>query len=744
MKRMKKIAFALVYVLVAVMAVATFIEKSKGTAFVLDYVYGAWWFALLWAALAVAGFAYFFRHRRPWYSVALHCSFGVILAGALLTSLTARHGSVHLRMNEPVSTFEQEVPGGKQVADLPFTLVLKDFKVDYHNGSSSPADYSSVFSLKDAGGAATDGTVSMNKIFSHGGIRLMQASFDSDLQGSYLSVNEDPWGRTVTYFGYGLLFFSLAAMLVARNGAFRRLLRDPRLRKGLTVVAMLVVASSAAMAAPTLSREQADKVGKLLVEYDGRICPIQTGAIDFTKKLYGKSTYKEYSAEQVFFGFLFHNREWRGEPILRVKSAALREAAGLGAYVSINELFAGAGGYALKPYVEKYYKGEHGSLEKAAVDLDDRVMMAMQVTNGSGLKALPVETAGGIEWMGPGDPLPYNLDRGQAIFVSEAFNMLYSLQGDPASFDMLVGKIASYQKKFGGNTLPSETQIKAERIYNNLPFTDILYRTDLVAGLLLMILLIRNLVTGSSYGNKQIRRAAFVLLGLSFLLLTFGIVLRCIIAGRLPMGNGYETMLTMAWCVQLLALVLVRRFPYMMSFGFLLSGFFLLVSSIGQMDPQITPLMPVLSSSPLLSLHVSVIMMAYALLSFTFLCAVVAMSVSFINRFIRPGKETQSQVESLQLVSRVFLYPAVALLALGIFIGAIWANQSWGRYWGWDPKEVWALINLLIYAVPIHTGSLKWVRRPMYYHLYMFLAFFTLLMTYIGVNYFLGGMHSYA
>jgi len=204
-------------------------------------------------------------------------------------------------------------------------------------------------------------------------------------------------------------------------------------------------------------------------------------------------------------------------------------------------------------------------------------------------------------------------------------------------------------------------------------------------------------------------------------------------------------MLTMAWFILLFTLLMCRRFRVMFTFGFLLSGFFLLVSHISQMDPQISPLMPVLNS-PLLSLHVSVIMMAYALLALTFICGLMALIIKFIHR-LKPDTQpsvSNSQLTSLQLLSRLFLYPALTALGLGIFIGAIWANISWGTYWSWDPKETWALISFMVYAIPAHTRLLPRLQRPVVYHVFMVFAFLTLLMTYFGVNYFLGGMHSYA
>ena len=208
------------------------------------------------------------------------------------------------------------------------------------------------------------------------------------------------------------------------------------------------------------------------------------------------------------------------------------------------------------------------------------------------------------------------------------------------------------------------------------------------------------------------------------------------------MANGYETMLTMAWFVMALSLVAYSHFRMALPFGLMMSGFFLLVSHINQMDPQIGHVMPVLSS-PLLSLHVSVIMMGFALLSLTFVCGVTALLVHGMKG--KRGKEgLGQQLGSLTILSRLMLYPALALLAIGIFVGAIWANISWGTYWSWDAKETWGLITLMVYAVAAHQGSLPFLRHPVGYHLFMTLAFLSIVMTYFGVNYFLGGMHSYA
>ncbi len=741
-KACRNIAFCALAVIVVVMAVATFVEKSRGTQFVSDAVYGSWWFVCLWAAIAVFGLAYFFSGRRPFYNTLLHSSLVLILVGALLTLITARHGMIHLRQGVAVDSIVLE--SGSEVR-LPFALQLDRFDVDYHAGTSAPSDYSSCFTVIDpAHGETVQGSVSMNRTFSYGGVRFFQTSYDDDMLGSHLTVNEDRIGMSVTYVGYGLLFVALVWMLLAPGGGFRRLLRNPRLKRGLSVVALLLVASGAS-AVESLSQPAAKAFGEMLIQQNGRICPVQTVAIDFTKKLSGKSSYNGYSAEQVMTGYLFYGEAWSKEPLIRVKSSALRQATGLPKQASLADFF--RNGYVLGKYVEAYYQGNRNGLNKAAADMDDRIALVMSLRQGGWLKMFPVKDGSSVVWCSPVDNLPASTDSIQALFIRNAFRLLNDMgvqPGNDGAFIETVDQMKNYQLKYGGESVPSASRIKAERVYNQLPFADWLYRLDLPVGLLLVLLFVRSLLRSRPENSSLkggVRKTGLGVLIASFVVLTAGLVLRYIVSHRLPLGNGYETMLALAWCIQLVTLVIYRRMPYMLPFGLLLSGFFLLVSAISRMDPQITPLMPVLSS-PLLSVHVSLIMMAYALLSFTFVCSLIAIIISAV----KGGGDlmVKDRVETLQLVSKMFLYPALALLAMGIFVGAIWANQSWGRYWGWDPKETWALINLLVYAVAVHGGSLPWMRRPMAYHVYVGLAFLTVLMTYVGVNYFLGGMHSYA
>lgn len=737
------------------MAAATFVEKFRGTEFVHASVYGSWWFVGLWAVLALLAVAYFVGRRvRRASVVLLHLSFAVILIGALLTHVTSWQGAVRLRVGETVSTYYENVPGGDVVErKLPFELRLESFDVKYHDGTRAEADYVSRFTITD-GGATQRAEVSMNNVWKYRSVRFYQSSYDPDMRGSILALNSDPWGIPVTYAGYALLFLSLVWLLVDPKGAFRRLFKSDMMRRGVLSVMAVCAMSQAAGAANTLPRETADRLGRLNILYNDRVCPLQTFAVDFTKKLCGSARYGDYTPEQVLAGFIFYGDEWSAEPIIRVKNGPLRDALQLPGRCSVNTFFNQVmGGYILGPYLNEYYHGHNDKFHKQVADIDDRLMMVMELRRGTLLRVFPFTSGGKTTWYSPTENITDTLvDEAHRKYMQNVFSLIYGevLASSYGNVDKILDKMLKYQQLNGGSSLPSAAQVKAERLYNAIPFATILFMVNLTLGVVLLIIglirLIRPVKTDKpDRPDKALLRAVPVvggaLLGLSLLALTACIALRWIVGGRVPMANGYETMLLMAWFVMVLALVAARRFRIALPFGFLMSGFFLLVSHINQMDPQITHIMPVLSS-PLLSVHVSVIMMSFALLSLTFICGLTAIILRLVRG--RNAVELDGQLDSLALLSRLLLYPALTLLGVGIFVGAIWANVSWGAYWSWDAKEVWGLITLMVYAVAAHAASVPFLRRSMGYHIFMTLAFLTLVMTYFGVNYFLGGMHSYA
>lgn len=728
----KKVSLVCYVLVLLVLAAATVMEKNRGTSFVQDAVYGAWWFVVLWGVLAAAGVAYIVRRRvRHVPTLLLHASFLVILLGALLTHVTSRRGMMELRPGSATDSYYVDRGAeGVAVHHLPFRLRLERFETRYHAGTDAASDYVSRFIVID-GAQRLPARVSMNHIFSYRGYRFYQASFSADGRGTVLSINSDPWGIPVTYTGYALLFLSLLWLLFDPRGQYRRVLRSPLLRRG-ALGFLLLCAVPRAEAQQVAPRPEAAELGKLCMLYNGRICPVQTYALDFCQKIYGARTYKGFTAEQVLTGWLFFGRDWANEPFIHVKGRELRETLQLDAYCSLRSLFnpLAPGGYVLGTLVEEYYGGERDKLHAQAADVDAKLMLIMQLQTGQALKVLPYTAAGRTTWYAPADTLPPSLGAERAKYFGEVFPQMTSVlrHGDTARMDSILTELQQYQRRNAGASLPSSARYRAERAGNAVPFATILFMVNLACGLVALGYLVFRLTRRRRLRLFDVGLPLVLLL--SFLALTAALALRWTASGNVPMSNGYETMLTAAWFVELIALLLWRRFPVVPAFGLLLSGFFLLVSHINQMDPAIGQLMPVLNS-PLLSVHVSIIMMAYALLSFTFLCGVLGLCL-------------RRHAATLQALSGVFLYPAVVMLALGIFIGAVWANISWGQYWSWDPKETWALITLLTYALPLHGASLPFFRKPVAYHAYLTLAFLTILMTYFGVNYVLGGMHSYA
>lgn len=678
---MKRLILIIYVTLVVVLAVATFVEQARGTAFIGAHVYHTHWFVLLWGVLAVCTVVVCWR-MRLWRRVPvllLHGSFLVILGGALLTFVWGEQGYVHLEEGKTTDRFV--VQDSRHLLPLPFSLRLDSFRIVCYPGTEAPADYVSYIHVSGNGRESQKASVSMNRIFSCGGYRFYQSSYDPDGRGSWLSVNHDPWGIGVTYAGYALLGLSMLWVLCSRGGEFRRLLRHPLLRMGGFLVLFLLLGTTLQAAErklPVLNLKQADSLASVQVIYHDRVVPFNTLARDFVLKLTGKPAYKGLEPEQVIGGWLLHPEVWKDEPMIRIKSAALRRRLGLESdFARLSDLFDGQT-YRLQAYwdASDNHSGELSPLDKAIVETDEKVGLILMLQQGTLIRPLP--------------------DDGSVARLPEA-------------------------------------KVRAELLYNRIPFSRWLFMFNLSVGLLAFALLLYKGLRPVAADGRMLRgveRFFACALWAVLLFQALGYGLRWYIGGRIPLSNGYETMQFLALATLLLACLLRRRFPFTLPFGFLLSGFALLVSYLGQMNPQITPLMPVLVS-PWLSSHVSLIMMSYALFAFLMLNGVLALCV-------------RREALRLMLLSRLLLYPAVFFLGAGIFLGAIWANVSWGHYWSWDPKEVWALVTFMVYAVPFHAGSLSRLRKPLFFHVYMMVAFLTVLMTYFGVNYVLGGMHSYA
>ena len=623
---LSKISIIALYTLIIVcIGFATVIEKSRGTDFVSEYIYGAWWFSALWAILTVAAL-YYIMKQQLYKRVAvmlLHVSFVVILAGALVTHLTAQRDTIHLRI---ANTYNLS----------PTTqITLKEFRIINYPGTDAPLDYQSVILHNEE-----EVLVSMNHIGHIDGYRLFQKSYDTDGEGVTLGYSYDPYGIAITYFGYLMLLVGIIATLFSRHTQMRALYR-----KAITIALLLVsISASADDKLPVVDEDIAHRMGTINVLYNNRICPLNTVATDFVMKITGSASWKGYSADEVFFSWMIYYMSWEKELLVNNTRK---------------------GGEERNAVVEMFYNGQF-------------------------TKIFPYRIGDAVDWYSPGGQvLPREIPVKEQFFIKQSMDFLTEsiVTGQKERAFEIIAKIKLFQREMIGDVLPSERKTEAELFYNKL------------------------------------RSIKFPIL------VTLQLGLRWWLSGHIPLSNGYETMLFMAWVLLVLTVVLFRKFRIILWLGPLATLCCLLVAMIAGSGSQITPLMPVLQS-PLLSLHVMTVMCAYALFALQMLIGIYAFWTS--------------KLERITALSQLLLYPAVFLLTIGIFLGAVWANVSWGNYWSWDPKESWALITLMIYAVPLHKASIGIFRNPRFYHLYIVIAFLAVLITYFGVNYLLGGMHSYA
>ena len=735
-KRLTNISFGLLSLTIIVLAAASFMDKRYGTQLTHKYIYGSWAFAALWMMLAISSL---FAILRYWNAVMrrslifLHVSFAVILLGAGMTFLTGKQGDIYLHNGQPANSFITK--NGKQQR-LPFNMKLCKFNIEYYAGTDSPMDFVSHVAFSDG----DEQQVSMNNIAKKQYYRFYQSGYDTESGWVHLSVSYDPLGITVTYCGYIMLLLSIIAFLADPRGGFRRTIRQVMKKESvkakvvvlalLLLVPMKMLSSSNIPLPKTLPAALAEHFGDLYVYHCGRICPMQTMARDLTIKLYGSDSYRGYTAEQVLVGWLLYPTDWVEQPMIKISGGSVRKALNAnGRYVSWMDYTSDTQGFKLSSLIEQMNKGSLSNSEARDVAAAyEKYNIIASLMSGQAVRMFPVKEAGSLRWMAQGDQLPEGLGQDEWLFIKRStdYVMELALAKDNTGVEKVLQKIREYQQKKAGTVLPSGSRFKAEKIYNSLQFSFPMAILLIVAGILFYIMTARNLLR-SKPQQRSLKLCGFLLVV---------IALRGYVGGHMPLSNGFETMQFMALCMLVIALPLGKRIPFFLPFGLMAAGLALMVSMLGERNPQITTLMPVLAS-PLLSIHVILVMLSYSLFAFLFFNGITALIMN------RMGSST-AILNRLTDISRIMLYPAVFLLAVGIFTGAVWANVSWGRYWGWDPKETWALITMLVYSLTFHEQSLPAFRRPIFLHVYIVLAFLTVLMTYFGVNYVLGGMHSYA
>lgn len=646
---------------------------------------------------------------------------------------------------------------------LPFSLKLHDFILTRYAGSNSPSSFASVVEIIDEEkGYSEKETISMNNVLKYKGYRFYQTSYDADEKGTILTVNHDTPGTIITYVGYLLMTLGMILSLANPNSRFRKLGKKSTSVAGILILFLVSTVSFDlhAQSPDSLNKndlaidlDHATKFGKLLIQdHDGRIKPVSTLASEVTRKVIRKNEWDGLFPEQVFMGMISNPMHWQHIPMIKISNPSVRKILGIddkyAAFIDFFPTTANGSQYILHDYVEKAYNtppAYRDKFDNEMIKVDERVNICYMVYTGMILKMFPLPDSDGKKWYSHtqlGDSIRIMDSIAISRIMSSYLNTLRLTKGNSQSAEDYLELINTYQRRFSAPELiPSDFKVKTEIYYNrhNL-FSRLTTFYGLIGFLLLFILFI------NEFRNRKIKKYISLsfkgLFVLFFVLHSLALAMRWYISGHAPWSNGYEALVFISWSTILAGIIFANRSAYALATTGLLSSVILAVAGMSWMDPEITNLVPVLKSY-WLTIHVSVITSSYGFLGLGAMLALI--NLLLMNLVMR--RNVKDIILTLRRTSSIIeqaLIIGLYLLTIGTFLGGIWANESWGRYWGWDPKETWALVTVLVYAFIVHTRNIPSLNNVFTFNFLSLIGFSTVIMTYFGVNYYLSGLHSYA
>jgi len=652
-----------------------------------------------------------------------------------------------------------ELSYGPKELQLPFGIKLNKFILDRYPGSNSPSSFRSEVTLFDSKNKIDKPySIYMNHILKYKGYRFYQSSYDKDEKGTILSVNHDRAGMMVTYFGYILLFLFIILSIFNKNSLLRTItinaLNNSMKKVGITILAVTI--SSTALLGNNqkvvVDKKVADNLGKVLVQdQKGRTKPLYTLSSDIIRKVTKKNQLGDYTPMQVFLGFYSDFNNWKDVKLIKVSNSDIAKKLDItGDYAAFSDIVdLENNNYKLGKLVEDAYSKPEGSrnkLDKEVIKLDERINVLYMIYTGEFFKIFPLKNETS-NWGTPNEALKYAKSKEDSLYLKNVISMIIessqkaSETKDYKEVNEFVNSISDYQRKFSSYPLPSKAKINVEISYNKAKIFEKLFPYYATIGLILVITLIFSIVSGKENKPKLIKYLNILLI-VGFVFHTIGLALRWYISGHAPLSNGYESMIFISWATLLAGFIFSKKSNFSIPATAVLSSLTLLVAHLSFMDPEITNLVPVLKSY-WLTLHVSVIISSYGFLGLGALLGLIVMVLYSLSS--SSNKERISKAaDELTLLNYSTLTIGLYLLTIGTFLGAIWANESWGRYWGWDPKETWSLITIIIYSFIIHSRMIKTLRSIFTFNILSLFAFSSVLMTYFGVNYYLSGLHSYA
>jgi len=649
-----------------------------------------------------------------------------------------------------------EISYGSKVRTLPFSIKLNDFILERYPGSSSPSGYKSdVVLLDKAGNVQKPFVIFMNNILKYQGYRFYQSSFDQDEKGTILSVNHDMAGMLVTYTGYALLFFFIILAMISKDTLFRNITAghwQSNIRKSVPVVILILILSgfmnvNAQKLVP--DKAVAEEFGKVLVQdQKGRTKPLFTLSNDILRKVTRENEFQGLSSMQVFLGLYLDFNNWKDVPMIVVSNKDIQNKLGIGRNLaSFAELvnLEGNGSYKLSAEVNAAYAkapGDRNKVDKELMKIDERVNIGYMIYKGDFMKIFPLKD-GTHDWGSPEAALQKAVTKEDSAYLKGIIPVLAeALQtNNIAVIRQVEGSISSYQLMFAKYELPSKSRTNIELLYYKLNIFEKLFPFYATIGLIMLIGLITMVIKGRKEKSLFVKILGWLLFG-GFLFHTLGLGLRWYIAGHSPMTNGYESMIFISWVTLLAGFIFSRKSAFSLSATAVLASMTLMVAHLSFMDPEITNLVPVLKSY-WLTLHVSVITGSYGFLGLGAILGLITMILLILSNDGNRERISKT-IDELTVINFKTLTLGLYFLTIGTFLGAVWANESWGRYWGWDPKETWSLITIILYSIVIHSRTIPGMKDIFTFNLISLFAFSSVLMTYFGVNYYLSGMHSYA
>ena len=693
--------------------------------------------------------------------------------GSALVSLLGGKGYSNDPKKVTVNGMDFYLTYGSLPLALPYKIQLNDFIAEKYPGTEkSYASFESEVTV--LGEEEFDYDIYMNHVLDYKGYRFFQSSFDPDEKGTVLSVNHDWWGTYITYTGYILLYLSMMGIFFIGKTRFKDMAKAlDKIKAKKAALSLLLLVSSASLfgqdhlnhnrskvnfdsivVADAFPKAQAAKFGSLIIQdLGGRMKPANTFSSELLRKVSKSDTYKGLNSDQVLLSILNGPAIWYNIPIIHLKRGndSIRSIAGVdkkAKYAPLISFFDEEGNYKIATQMEEAYRAAiPNQFNKDFIEVDKRINLLYSALEGKVLRVFPIPDDENNKWVSFPELEEANFKGTDSLYVNNVLPLYFrsmrlgKTTQDYQEADELLESLKGFQQRFGSKVIPNKDRVAAEITYNKYDIFKKLFSWYLYVGSFFFVLLIVQIFKD----NKFIRAAISFFKGAAFLLFvlhTAGLAARWFISGHAPWSDAYESMIYVAWATVLFGILFGRKSNLTFAATTFVASMILMIAHWNWMDPAIANLQPVLDSYWLM-IHVAVIVGSYGPFALSMIIGIVALFLILMTTTKNKAR-MDLNIKELTIINELSLTVGLIMLTIGNFLGGMWANESWGRYWGWDPKETWALISIMIYAFVIHMRLIPGLRSRWLFNLASIIAFASILMTYFGVNFYLSGLHSYA